>query len=359
MANEVATNKPFGGMQPSRAFTAHIPPGQQDSLADGIGSSYGVLKYKGKVWTLQYQGGQHIIVRPDDGTPSPVINVLILKSNDHKSRSYYEAYNEDSSQGARPICASSDGIAPDRDVAQKQCDSCALCPRSVWKTDANKRKFRECSEYKRLAVFLLPAQSKQALGAPLLEPVFLRVPAGSLTALSATGLDMERQGWHYTQYVMQIGFDPLAAHPKMTFKPLQGLTDKDAPALAPLFTDPLVARILGDTTAALEGPKTVMQQPQDTGIAEAMAAASGQTAAVGTGPAPQATPVRVPPPNPPANQSIMGLGDQSVVDVAPETASIMDTGPVTVAKPAAQTAADVGAMTESDASLDALIKDLI
>src|SRR5882757_2838340 len=116
MSNDLTV--PFAGQKPSQAIAQAIA-GKQDSLADGIGQSYAVLQYKGKVWTLRHRGERHIIVRPDDGSPSNYIDVIILNQNSHKSKSYYKDFDQNSSEGARPICASIDGVKPDADVQIK------------------------------------------------------------------------------------------------------------------------------------------------------------------------------------------------------------------------------------------------
>ena len=86
-----------------------------------------------------------------------------------KSKSYYEGgFVEGASDGKRPVCASLDGVVPDSDVITKQSDACALCPRNEWKTDQNGRKGRDCSDYKRLAVLVLPNVTKAVLGQPLM-----------------------------------------------------------------------------------------------------------------------------------------------------------------------------------------------
>jgi hypothetical protein len=110
---------------------------------------------------------------------------------------------------------------------------------------------RECTDYKRLAVLLLPTISAPLFGGvPLMEPVFLRVPPASLNNLAVVGETMGNQGWHYSSYIMRISFDPNEAHPKMIFKPLQGLTDKEAPVVLPLREDMQAKRITGEDQPA-------------------------------------------------------------------------------------------------------------
>ena len=265
MGQELQVPDSFKGKAPSQGF-AFLDP-TSESLAEGIGQSYGVIGYKGKVWSLRYRGEKHVMVRPDDGTPSAYVDVIILGQARHKSKSYYKKYDPaGGSEGERPICASADGIVPDLDVTAKQCDTCALCPRNVRKPDPTTGQMvRECSDFKRLAVLTLPNVSKALLGEPLMEPVFLRVPAGSLSSLAVLGETMANQGWHFSSFITRITFNPEKSWPEMVFRPLQGLTDNEAPIIKDLRVDPLVERITGGQTSA--GPRQIAQQQSvETGL---------------------------------------------------------------------------------------------
>src|ERR1035437_7566340 len=249
MANDMTA---FNSARPASAF-ASLGGEQTESLADGIGSSYAVLGYKGKVWSLRYRGARHTFVRVDDGTPMSYIDVIILRQGHTKSKSYYKSkeegggYDVDGSEGKRPICASLDGITPDDDVLERQSPHCAVCPRNEWKTSPDGHKGRECTDYKRLAVLILPSLTARLLGAPLMEPAFLRIPAGSLNDIGIFGDSMSAQGFHYSSFVTRIGFDPAAPHPKMSFKAIQALTDKEGPVVLPMREDPMAMRITGES----------------------------------------------------------------------------------------------------------------
>ena len=185
----------FDTLRPAAGFASLDPT--TDSLADGIGTSYGIIRYKGKVWTLRHGGKTHTFVRPDDGAPIGYIDVVVLRQPPGKSKSFFPAYDPNASEGMRPICASLDGITPDLDVQQKQADACAICPRNQWRMDAKGRKTRDYQDYKRLAVLIMPAQTKALLGDPLMEPAFLRIPPASLTDLAELGKYMDSRGFLY------------------------------------------------------------------------------------------------------------------------------------------------------------------
>ena len=349
MGNELVIPDTFKTAKPAGAFAVLNPA--EESLSEGIGQSYGVIGYRGKVWSLRYHGERHNILRPDDGTPSAYLDVIILGQGRGKSKSYYEKADTNSfEEGKRPVCASIDGVRPDNDATQKQAEACAVCPRNVWKTDPKTgRKGRECSDYKRLAVLILPTQTKPVLGEPLMEPVFLRVPAASLNSLGLLGDTMAKQGWHFSSYITRISFDPNVAHPQMVFKPLQGLTDKEGPLILSLRNDATVGRITGGDVTAAVTDRTVEVLPpgtHDTGLG------------VSVDPRPSAAVVQLVPQSsnfgnngaaPPVTNESNGLGlsGQGTPEIGGGSSGLV------------RSVSDTGEPQESDADLDARIAALI
>lgn len=387
MGQELQIPDSFKNRQMSSAFQQSLNA-TDDNLAEGIGQSYAVIGYKGKIWSLRHRGERKVIIRPDDGTPSGYLDVIVLGQAKAKSKSFYKKYDPNTSDGDRPICASMDGVVPDLDVASKQCESCVLCPRNVWKTDpVTGRKGRECTDYKRLAVLILPTQTKPILGQPLMEPCFLRVPPDSLNSLAIMGETMAAQGYHYSSYITRITFDPQKAHPCMVFRPLQGLTDAEAPVILDLRVDPTVGRITGGDIAAaglhavnnaLAAPGTVASG-LGAGASHTVSQTVPQPQPATPPPQPQAQPVQHVPASSglvqasagQANGSAIGAGVQPATPAqntsAPATTGLVDTGfgGVSTASdnapplPGLQTAADVGEAEASDDELDARIAGLL
>lgn len=359
MGTELVNTEAFKG-GPSQAFAALRP--EQDQTAEGIGSSYAVIGYKGKAWSLRYKGEKKTFTRPDDGTPSSFIDLVILDAAPVKSKSYFEAFSEGDT--SPPLCASMNGVTPDLGVPHKQSEHCASCPRNAWYTDPNGRKKRDCQDYKRLAVLLLPNQTQRMLGEPLLEPVFLRVPPASLNALVLMIDHMKAQGYHSSTYVTRVSFEPNEAFPKMVFKAMQPLTEKEAPIILTLRADTLTQRIIGGEVRALPAPAPVT-------------AAVTQTAPVAPSPARAAAPltIDVTPNLTPAAPTAAPTVVQPMPKTAEETTGIGDTGDLgfgmvgvaganptttqTAPQPPTQTVADVGEPTEADAAMDARIAALM
>jgi hypothetical protein len=239
---------PIKAQRPSARFAKMDPT---ESLAEGIGSSYPVIGYKGKIFSIRWHGEKKTLLRPDDGSPVSYLDVVILRQAKVKSKSYYaEGFAEGGSEGKRPTCASLNGITPDTDVLSKQSDVCAICPRNEWKTDQNGKKSRECSDYKRLAVLILPNQTVPLYGQPLMEPAFLRIPPASLNALVIFGDNMSQQGWPYMSFITRIMFDPQKSHPEFVFKFVQGLSDVEADTVLGLREDVVASRITGEDEIA-------------------------------------------------------------------------------------------------------------
>jgi hypothetical protein len=346
MANEIVASEAFKNAKPSQAFAALDPAAE--SLSDGIGSSYAVVGYKGKVWSLRSQGEKHTFVRPDDGTPAGYIDVIILRQAQVKSKSFYEKFDPGSdNDGKRPICASIDGIVPDNDVAQKQSETCALCARNVWKTNEDGRKTRECTDYKRLAVLLLPSQTTKMFGTALMEPVFLRIPPASLSNLSVMGDTMANQGFHFSTFITRISFDPNEAHPKMVFRALQPLTDAEGPVVLPLRNDPQALRITGEDQ--LRKPVSALANPTQGGGASPVLGSLAVTSA------PAATVSNVTQNAADLASLDTGLGG---VALATPTSSVLN-GEVIPPQAVTQTAEDVGEATAADSDLDARIAALM
>ena len=373
MANDLINMKAFEG-GPSQAFAGLRP--EDESLAEGIGSSYGVINYKGKVWSLRYRGEKHMFVRPDDGTPSNYIDVVMLQSARMKSKSYYKKFVDGSSEGERPICASIDGIAPDDDVQQKQAATCALCPRTEWKMQDNGKMGRECQDYKRLAVLLMPIQTQAIFGKAnaLMEPVFLRVPPASLNNLAKMGEQMDHLGHHYSTYVTRITFDPTKAHPEMVFHALQKLTDAEAPVVLPMREDPQALRIIGGQTRrpALTAPQVKREAlaapgTNPTGLTTSAPITKVDDASITSGlgmvasapPATPATPAQevISPAKSTIETSASGAFG-GVIDV-PTATDAGETAQASSQSSPQQTVADTGEPDEADAALDARIAQLM
>ena len=321
MGQELTLPANFKG--PAKAFAAAGLNAQDDNLASGIGQSYAVVNYKGKVWSLRYRGERKTFIRADDGTPANYLDVIVLGQAKDKSKSFFAKYDPNAGDGGdRPLCASMNGLLPDDDVAEPQSETCALCPRNVWKTDPQTgHRGRDCQDYKRLAVLILPTQTKLILGSPLMEPAFLRVPAASLNSLAIMGETMSKQGYHYSSYITRITFDPQKSWPEMQFRPVQELTDAEAPVIVELIHNPLVERItIGDASRRdANGLQVVNPRPLPPSATQAPAPTTIVTQASGLG-------TTMPAPSPAAPSAPLAI-DSGLSTNAPASTGFLPTPP--------------------------------
>lgn len=237
-----------------------------DDLSSGIQSSFGIVGYKGKVWSIRYRGDETPLMREDGDGPRGSIEAIILKASQHISKIWYEAGYVEGSNAA-PDCFSNNGIAPEPTSAKKQCDSCALCPHNAWGsriTPAGKSG-KACADSKRLAVVPLIDIPNEMYGGPML----LRVPAASLQDLAMYGQKMQQMGYPYYSVGTRIGFDANESYPKFTFGAIRGLNDAEADLVLAERDGHTVNRILSENEYAPAPAETpadlasVFEQPPE------------------------------------------------------------------------------------------------
>jgi len=217
--------------------------GVENDLAGGIATSYGIVGFKGKVWSIRHRGDERPLLREDGDGPRNSIEVVVVKANGHLSKIFYEnGYVEGSS--APPDCFSNNGVTPEASSAKKQANACATCPRNAWGsriTPAGKQG-KACADSKRVAVVPLGDLNNETFGGPML----LRIPAASLNDLAAYGTKMQQLGYPYFAIGTRIAFDAAEAYPKFVFSAIRPLNDAEADAVLALQSGPHVARVLSE-----------------------------------------------------------------------------------------------------------------
>jgi hypothetical protein len=251
----------------------HLDPNQ--SLAEGIGSGFSRIGIKGKNWSLFHQGEKYLFVRDDDGTPLPYLDVIIVGVNPKISKMYWDGEYQDDSQEA-PTCSAIDvNNGPDPGVPEPQATSCGVCKHNEWLPN---RQGKECQDHKRVAVLLLPyMKTKPAMEAPLLEPVFFKVPPASLKPWKAYADSLNHRGAHFATVVTRITFEPGKLF-QMNFTFKQPLTNAEAPLVLPMLEDSQTRNLIGTIPVVREiGPAVVpKEEAQETGLM----AAFGKTGTV-------------------------------------------------------------------------------
>lgn len=234
-----------------------------NDLSAGVQTGFGIVGYKGKVWSIRYRGEDTKLMRPDGDGPRGSVEVVMLKASAAVSKIWYkDGYVEGST--AAPDCFSTNGLIPDMQSKARQANTCAACPMNAWGsrvTPAGKAG-KACSDSKRVAVVPLGDIANEVYGGPML----LRVPAASLNDLAQFGNKLQGLGYPYYAVGVRISFDNAEAYPKFQFSAIRPLTDAEAEIVVQMQADPGVGRVLaeGSEHAAAPAPaptaETVFEQ---------------------------------------------------------------------------------------------------
>lgn len=231
----------------------------EDDLSAGIQSSFGMIGYRGKVWSIRYRGDELQLMREDGDGPKSSIEVVILKSPKSISKIWYEHGYVEGSNSA-PDCFSNNGVYPDPTSQNKQSEACATCPHNQWGsriTPAGKQG-KACSDNKRVAVVPLGDINNEMFGGPML----LRIPAASLQDLAMFGQKMQQMGYPYYSIGTRIQFDPNESYPKFKFSAIRPLTDEEAELVLMLREGHTVERILSENEFAVTTPPPAAETPE-------------------------------------------------------------------------------------------------
>lgn len=231
-----------------------------NEAAAGIESGYAVMKYKGKVWTVDYRGEAKPIMRPDGDGPANSIEVVIVMASGVKSKIYYPNYVDGASE--RPVCWSANGVTPDGRADKPQSTSCATCQwnKSGSKVDeTGQARGKACRDNKRVAIVPFADLKNELYGGPML----LRIPAASLNDFAMFTRKMEAMGVPYCAAAVKISFDPAQAYPKFVFQGIRPLNDEEADIILALRDDPQTKRIVSE-----EGDGATQQVAHDDGLAK-------------------------------------------------------------------------------------------
>ena len=230
MSNAVTIPANFGAV--SNVFGGSEAP--NDELGAGVSSSYGIIGYKGKVWSIRHQGNEHVLMRDDGDGPRNSIEVVLVKASPAISKIFYKrGYVEGSNEA--PDCWSANGQTPDASVQNKVNPTCADCPMNAWGsrvTEAGKQG-KACTDSRRVAVVPLLDIENELFGGPML----LRIPAASLKDLKMYGDTLNGYSYPYYAVATRVAFDAKEAYPKFVFSAIRPLSDDEATKVVKLRED--------------------------------------------------------------------------------------------------------------------------
>lgn len=296
MGTELALPQGFGAV-------SSIFAGQQaanDELGNGVMSSYGIVGYRGKVWSIKHQGKETQLMREDGDGPRGSIEVVVVKAASAISKIFYAGGYQDGSNSP-PDCWSTNGVTPDASAQNKQCGTCAQCPMNAWGsrvTEAGKQG-KACSDSRRIAIVPVNDMGNEMFGGPML----LRIPAASLKDLKAYGELLNSYHYPYYACATRISFDPKEAFPKFVFSAMRPLTDMEAQQVLELRDDKRVGNILNEATdltprqEVAQVASSPFEQPAaTTAAAPATPKASATVSSIAKAPAPKAPAPKAPAP---------------------------------------------------------------
>lgn len=310
MANDIVIPANFGPM--SQVFADRT---DGDELSGGIVSGFGVVGYRGKVWSIKYQGNELPLMREDGDGPRASIEVIVVRAAGVLSKIFYASgYTEGSSEA--PDCWSTNGVTPDAGVPTKVSSACLTCPNNAWGSRVTEqgKSSKACSDSKRIAIVPTEDMDNELFGGPLL----LRIPAASLKDLKAYGDKLSQVGYKYYAVSTRISFDVKDAYPHLVFNAVRPLTDEEALKVLAIRDEDRVIRILSENEAGSAAPEQApaaqagvfeqgapaqapAPQPTKTPPKKAAGTAAQKTAPTPTAaPVPVATPAPTPAPKTPA-----------------------------------------------------------
>jgi len=217
-------------------------------LTSHAGGGFPVISIKGKTFAVVRDGEREIQMNPKDpDSAATSLNVVLLKANKGTSKIYYiKGYDKDS-EGQKPDCYSSDGIAPAADAQNKQAIKCATCAHNQWGSRISEKgatKGKACSDSVRMAV---------APNGQINDPMLLRVPPASIKGLGEYGKMLAKRGVGYNMVVTKVSFDLEAESPKLVFSAIGLLDDEGFAEVQDVITSDLVSNILGASETAVVG----------------------------------------------------------------------------------------------------------
>jgi hypothetical protein len=255
-----------------------------DEFAGGVSSGFPVISYRGRTWRVK-QGGEEQIALNEDGDALQAIEVVLIKSNENPSKTFYEAKYAEGDQGP-PRCWSANGVRPDANVQQPIAATCAVCPNNVWgsKITENNKKTRACQDVRRVAVMFmhdleaLASGEKERADCPVL---LLRIPPATLNPLKdyATAV-LKPKGIPPYAVITRIGFDTEVSYPKLTFKAKRFVNGPEGALIMSLREDEAVLRILNESAEHDAAGTTESQSPVGGEVPAPQAAAKAPAASL-------------------------------------------------------------------------------
>jgi hypothetical protein len=217
------------------AFANRPRSGMLEAARANVQASFAVVRYRAMKWRVSFRGETYDY--PDPKT----MPVIIIGVAENLSKTFY-ADGYVSGNDSPPDCFSLDAITSDPSSPNRQAIKCAQCPQNVWgsKTSGGGRA-KACADQRRLAVVPAGDITNESLGGPML----LRLPPTSLANLANYSSLLERRGADFPFVITNLGFEDLE-FPKITFTPVDWISDEQAEQVKAVMEDPAIGRMLNE-----------------------------------------------------------------------------------------------------------------
>ena len=244
----------------SAVVPAHLRHGVDDLTKALLGSSSGNkrISIRGNVFRMIVDGQE--VAKSDDRA----MDVVIVNAAEKVSRTYYGGVYKEG-EITQPDCFSNDGTKPDPKAANPQASACATCPMNI--KGSGQGTSRACRYSQRLAVVLANnCQDPEALTANLenSDVYQLVLPSQSVFG-DAVGSAMPFRaylkflfghGAGIRSVVTEMRFDTNSATPKLTFRPVDYLTEEQYAIVLEKGQSEDAISAISYTPAAMDAKKT-------------------------------------------------------------------------------------------------------
>lgn len=228
---------------PNIAVPAHLRNrGVRVALTENIAGGLTVGSTFSKI---SIKASRFRIVKDGTETPLPTLTLptVVVGGNPRVSKLFYAAEFDGNAEATAPDCYSLDGIKPAGDSKNMQASLCATCPKNAWgsKITPQGKQTKACSDKKRLAV--------AAADDPEGDLYLLEVTPAAFKDFASYIKQLQMRGIALETVVTNIGFDPSASFPKLTFGFGGFLSEDQQNAIDSRLDDPIIQEITGEATS--------------------------------------------------------------------------------------------------------------
>lgn len=189
-----------------------------NALAGNDGGGAKRISIKGSVFRM-LSGGKEVAVNEDRA-----MNIIIIKAASSVSRTYYGGTYVEGEVSA-PKCWSSNSVNPDVEVNQPQAESCALCPQNV--KGSGQGDSRACRFSQNLAVLLENDPQGDIFRLTLPATSIFGEGDSNKMPLQRYAKHLKAHGTPVSGVVTEMRFDTASHTPKLVFKPVRHVTEKE------------------------------------------------------------------------------------------------------------------------------------